>query len=268
MTPRIVFLHIPKTAGQSVHALLVALFGPENISPARLNEHLVRMTVRELRRYRVTSGHLDWQALDCIPPPRFVFTVLREPLERIVSFYLFMRREAERLSGAQLALPQNRGKRAVLELPPDAYFTGGEPGLRTTLDDTYDNFYAHYFAGRRADARRRFIHHRRQQGGPGDDEILAMALDNLGTLDGVFTVAALAPLEARLNALAGRQEEPRRLPRINRGDTHGIADRLEMLRAAGATQKTFDRLQAMTRLDARIWQAVCADAIRRDETSG
>ena len=45
MTARIIFLHLPKTAGQSVHAALVDGFGEAAICPARVNEQLDGLTI-------------------------------------------------------------------------------------------------------------------------------------------------------------------------------------------------------------------------------
>src|ERR1044071_10007863 len=91
---RVIFLHIPKTAGQSVHESLRRLFAPEEICPARENFQLLPISIQELRRYRLFSGHLDWCLLDVVPQPRFTFTVLRRPIERIISFYFFLRGRA------------------------------------------------------------------------------------------------------------------------------------------------------------------------------
>jgi hypothetical protein len=82
----VIFLHIPKTAGQSVHGFLHAQFQPEEFCPARENFQLLPIPIERLQKYRLFSGHLDWSLLDAVPEPRFVFTVLRRPIERILSF--------------------------------------------------------------------------------------------------------------------------------------------------------------------------------------
>jgi len=46
------------------------------------------MSITEINRYQVFSGHFDWSLLDCIKGPKYVFTILREPIDRILSFYL------------------------------------------------------------------------------------------------------------------------------------------------------------------------------------
>lgn len=145
----VIFLHIPKTAGQSTHRYLEKLFDPHDVCPARENDKLLTIPAARLQRYRLFSGHLDWSLLDVVPQPRFVFTILREPRERLLSFYFFMRRTAAALPKEQLG---KHAVRAALTLPPDEYFCQQVP---QGLDAQYDNFYTYYFAGRTFDARRK-----------------------------------------------------------------------------------------------------------------
>src|SRR5437763_13062723 len=129
----IFFLHIPNAAGQSVHEFLKKIVGPGAVAPARVNDPLYGLSAPEIGRYRLMSGHLDWALLDCVREPKFVFTILRNPVERILSFYFFLRAEARRLSEEALRLPQNQGKEAALNLSCDDYFTRGKPHLRSFL---------------------------------------------------------------------------------------------------------------------------------------
>lgn len=131
---RVVFLHIPKTAGQSVHAALQAAFEPSAIRPARVNEQLRPMGISELNRYQVFSGHFDWSALDCIKGPSYRFTILRDPLERTLSFYFYLRKQqGEALAPAERAMPQHSGRRAAAEMTSDEYFLSGPPHLPQPL---------------------------------------------------------------------------------------------------------------------------------------
>ena len=152
---RVVFLHLPKTAGQSVHKSLVDLFGRACVCPARVNEDLVLLSVDEICRYRVLSGHFDWSMVDCIPHPKFVFTILREPLDRILSFYFFLREDASRLTEAELNQPWNAGRRAALRWSCDEYFVSKKPDFRSFINNFYDNLYTYYFAGRTFEGRQK-----------------------------------------------------------------------------------------------------------------
>lgn len=107
-TDKLAFLHIPKTAGTSVHDVLASRFKPEEICPERFRE-LDSKPLAYLERYRFFSGHFTGSALPRISGKTFAFSILRNPHDRIVSLYYFWRRhsdkviEAEDLPGARLA---------------------------------------------------------------------------------------------------------------------------------------------------------------------
>jgi len=103
--PPIVFLHIPKTAGQSVHNALAEHVGAEHVSPVRVHTQSTGDHGQFPAGYSLYSGHLDWVELEKVPEPRFVFSILRDPKERIASFYFYLRKEAQRLSREDLDLP-------------------------------------------------------------------------------------------------------------------------------------------------------------------
>jgi hypothetical protein len=254
--PSIVFLHIPKTAGQSVHHFLTHFVAHDKIAPARVNEQLVTMSISEILKFQLFSGHMDWSLLDCLPNPKFTFTVLREPVSRIVSFYLYLLREAKALSPEELLLPANAGKQAILKLSCDEYFSAGPPSMRTFLDNHYDNFYTYYFAGRRFDARQKLLGQQQADKTFTSQKILDMAVENLALLNGVYSVDALHLLERDIRALTGISSGGPTLERlrVNTGDSNNINERMAELEKLGATQITFKRIQEMTVLDQQIWQ--------------
>jgi hypothetical protein len=139
-----------------------------------------------------------------------------------------------------------------LQSSPDDYFVSKENPIRRFLDNHYDNFYAYYFAGRSYDSRQRLLNllpaDRR------DNRVLEMALQNISTLDGLYSVDCLDRLESDL-----KQQSPEpstgslRSLRVNTGDGYTLEERRDNLRALGATAATFERLEAMTRLDRIIW---------------
>jgi hypothetical protein len=249
---------LPKTAGQSVHHFLARLFGAAAIAPARVNDQLVKMSITDIRKYRVFSGHLDWALLDCVEAPRFVFTILRDPIDRILSFYFFLRNEALKLSAEEIASPQRQGAHAALNLSCDEYFTAGPAQIRTFLDNHYDNFYAYFFAGRTYNARQQLFGQKRFDPNFTDEKIVAMALSNLALLDGVYPIDRLDPLDEDLRAIAGASvlDPSSQIPRINRGNDKTLEQRMDDLRKLGATELTFQRLRQMTVLDDKIWRYV------------
>jgi FkbH-like protein len=252
----IMFLHIPKTAGQSVHHFLTHFVGKDEVCPARVNEQLVRLSVADLNRYRLFSGHLDWAMLDCVKRDTFTFTVLREPVARIVSFYLYLLREAKQLTAEQLGLPHNSGKKAILEMSVDEYFTSGNPAMRGFLDNHYDNFYTYYFAGRRYDGRQRMLGQTHGDPSFTRQTIYDIAVENLKRLDGIYSVEALGDLERDIRALTGKATGGPSLTklRVNTGDSSSTEERMEQLEALGATKKTFHRIEKMVELDKDLWE--------------
>jgi len=255
MARPIIFLHIPKTAGQSVHTFLRASFRDGEICPARQNIHLAGLSIIQLRQYQLFSGHLDWAQLDCVHPDPFVFTVMREPIDRILSFYFFLRRNAQKASPNELQLPKRRGLRAILELSPDDYFTKGPPGLRAFIDDHFDNFYTYYFCGRTFNARRRLANHLKPGRGHSIDEYLETARQNLAFLSGVYRVSEMDRLESDLlNVLPKRHRRRARLKNIRKNVGTGDRDsRIQALRAIGPAEKALKRIGEMCAHDDCLW---------------
>lgn len=252
----VIFLHIPKTAGQSVHAGLESLFG-DAVCPARVNDQLKTYSISALRKYRIFSGHFDWSLLDCIPEPRTVFTVLRDPVERILSFYFYLKDKAEKMSEEELKQPNNQGLHAARYLSPDDYFCGGPPFLRRFLDDHYDNFYAYYFAGRTYRSRSEF-QGLLTRGELSENDILKLALDNLQQLDRVFTLDRMDDVFSYLSGFAGRTKRGRKSRpeqyRVNVNSSLPPRNRLEKLAEYGASEKVNAKIEQWTVLDQQIWR--------------
>jgi hypothetical protein len=249
---RIVFLHIPKTAGQSVHAALVKAFGEDVVCPARVNEQLARMTITELNRYQVFSGHLDWAMLDCIKGPKYVFTILRNPVDRILSFYFYLRDQAANLPVEKLHKPEHQGLRAALELTPQEYFSGGPGHLRKFLDDHYDNFYAYYFASRHFQGRAQ-LHGLMKRGELNQEDVLRMAKDNLGMLDDVFTIDNMTDVFATIRRLSDSREGQVEEYQVNVNKNLSADNRVEKLRLLGGDDKLLKRIDHYCELDNKIW---------------
>jgi hypothetical protein len=187
----IVFLHLPKTAGQTIHNALAAAVGAARVSPIRLHTEAGPGATQFPPGYALYSGHLDWDRIGTLPEGRFTFTVLRDPQERIASFYFYLRREAQKLTEAQLLLPENLGRDRALHWSADDYFFGGDAQWQDFVRDHYDNFYCQYFA------LRRFRGGRVIRALP-RDEAVTQARHGLALLDGVFRTNDLRPLETSL----------------------------------------------------------------------
>lgn len=88
--PRLVFMHIPKTGGTSLHDALVRNFMLEDVCPERLN-NLQSYDPLDLLRFSFFSGHYDFDGIDFIPGEKRVISLFRNPRDRILSLYYFWR---------------------------------------------------------------------------------------------------------------------------------------------------------------------------------
>lgn len=190
----IVFLHIPKTAGQTIHNALAAMVGRKYVSPIRTHTQATGGAPQMPAGYALYSGHIDWTELEGLPKGRFTFTVLRDPRERIASFYFFLLHEAEKLGRAELEQPQNMGKKLILQRSAEEYFFGGPGPFNAFILDHYDNFYVSYLATRK-------MRGRPDLKGLGVAERLARAHANAAGIDRIYPISKLGQLEADI---AGR----------------------------------------------------------------
>lgn len=84
-----VFVHIPKTAGASFAEGIRRAFGPENVSPGFSASNLSEKDAVALDQFRVIAGHISIRDVERYFPDRRIITVLRDPVDRCVSWYYF-----------------------------------------------------------------------------------------------------------------------------------------------------------------------------------
>ncbi len=91
----IVFLHLPKTAGMTLRAILSRVYADYPVEfIGNLGDEVREFAVRPLaerKRYALISGHMPWGAQAMIPGSRAI-TFLRDPVERVLSAYYFNKR--------------------------------------------------------------------------------------------------------------------------------------------------------------------------------
>lgn len=194
----IVFLHIPKTAGQTIHNALAAMVGKKYVSPIRTHTQATGDARQMPPGYALYSGHIDWTELETLPKGRFTFSVLRDPRERIASFYFFLLKEAEALDAEALNQPQNYGKKLILQRSAEDYFFGGPGHFNAFIRDHYDNFYVSYLATRK------------MRGRPDLADVsaadrLARAKAHAAQIDRIYPISGLGQLEQDIAARFGGQ---------------------------------------------------------------
>lgn len=193
----IVFLHIPKTAGQTIHNQLASVIGKEAVSPIRIHSQAPDESHLP-PGYMLYSGHIDWADLAELNGDRFVFSVLRDPRERVASFYFYLLNKAQKAGDADLEGPQNAGMRAIRNRSADDYFFGGNAGWEAFVRNHYDNFYCTYLATRRMVGKKALLR-------LGAEEILTLAVDGSEAIDRVYSVDNLAKLEDDLEGQVGKR---------------------------------------------------------------
>jgi hypothetical protein len=244
----IIFLHIPKTAGQTVHNSLSRMVTARRVSPFRVHTQAPVPEDQFPPGYSLYSGHLDWDAVGHLPKARFIFTVLRDPSERIASFYFYLQRKAAALSPKDLDLPHNIGLKRALEWAPDDYFFGGDETWQTFVHSHYDNFYCTYFATRRMLGWGATV-------GENPSKTLANARLGLASLDGVYSTDQMAQMEIDFQHRYGHH-----LSIVDRFDNSSGEPsntlRWPRLLASFQSDLAAERMHDFTRLDRQLTQAI------------
>lgn len=96
--PTVIFLHIPKAAGSTLHTIIERQYPSDTIytiDPSRVEESVDEfksLPVSQRRRIRVLKGHMSFGLHRYLPGPTTYITILRDPVDRIVSHYHFVLR--------------------------------------------------------------------------------------------------------------------------------------------------------------------------------
>lgn len=244
MTPdktRLIFDHLPKTAGTSITAALNEVFGEQGGLPDISNMHF--HAIRSAGTHRLMTGHLWYMPFEPLDDGWYYCTLLRDPLDRFISQYWFNRSMAAVAAPnaeaiARIADPQVRAA-AVCGL--EEYLDLDDPRIQRS----YTNVQAAHFA-QRACANPYVL---------ADDELLAAAIASLedydfvgvfedlqGFVDGICSDLGLTRVELpRLNVTSDRKRvgdtDPKlvdRLKKANRVDDALHAWALQRFRGGNA----------------------------------
>lgn len=114
----LIFQHIPKTAGSTLHSVLNQRFRTAqtyNIFASNYHDPearaLISLSDERKRRIRLLKGHMPFGLHQFLPQHCVYFTVLREPVERVISQYFYIRKNKqnplhEKVVGGDLGLAE------------------------------------------------------------------------------------------------------------------------------------------------------------------
>jgi len=93
----IIFLHVPKTAGTTLNRLIeweYPISQMYSIDPVLFEwsaAHLRKLSKQRLAKIRIFKGHMLFGLHEVLPQPSTYITVLRDPVERVLSAFYYMR---------------------------------------------------------------------------------------------------------------------------------------------------------------------------------
>ncbi len=85
------FLHIPKTGGLTLRGILSRYFTRGQVCPANGLGSLLKISDAEIAQYSYFRGHIPYNATQLMPRTPLVITFLRDPFERTLSNYAYLR---------------------------------------------------------------------------------------------------------------------------------------------------------------------------------
>ena len=89
--PKVLFLHIQKTAGTSILQYARSKYNDSMIT----HGDCLNMDIEEISNLAFVSGHFGFNYCERLIKARYSFTFLRNPIERILSLYYFCRNQSE-----------------------------------------------------------------------------------------------------------------------------------------------------------------------------
>lgn len=95
-TKTVIFLHIPKTGGRSLQNILLRKYSPREVvtdAHKKLDE-IAEWPEERKRRIRYLQGHFIYGAHKVLPQECSYITMLREPVDRVISHYYFIKRSS------------------------------------------------------------------------------------------------------------------------------------------------------------------------------
>ena len=95
--PRLIFLHVPRTSGSTLHGILSRQYRPEETHTEEIFlppdvQRFRDMPEDQRARIRLLKGHLSFGLHEFMPGPSTYLTMVRDPIDRLVSYYYYVKR--------------------------------------------------------------------------------------------------------------------------------------------------------------------------------
>lgn len=243
--PRIVFIHIMKTAGNSLRRRLEKLVPPEAVYREQTGRP-GQQPVESFADLRLVAGHMTADDAAHVPGPKKVFTVLREPKDRLVSLYIFWNRHTEGVI-TERDLRQQRIARSSTFLE---FLRSRDPHLRGSLQNAMT---ANLAGDYRAKANGFTYRHRYLRDVPELTlaQLLQRALTNLLALDYVAFVDRLEEDRPKLMQALGL---PDLGPLTHENTRRDVNEMLEPAKDVEITPEVDRELNRLTELDRVLYR--------------
>ncbi len=98
--PTVLFLHIPKAGGRSLYKALERNYAANDtycigVNTASAMQKFINLPLQHRARIRLVRGHMPFGLHDHIPRNAVYITLLRDPVERVISHYYYVKRTPE-----------------------------------------------------------------------------------------------------------------------------------------------------------------------------
>ncbi len=250
---RLIFLHIPKTAGTAITSFLRQQFAEADVMPQlQANFHRSHpLWPLVARRYRLlgVGMHLDHDRVAALArglaeeAPPFLLTVLREPRARLLSRY----KEWRSTPDEHMQAARDHVKDAILTARTKSFsefLHSDNPVVVSTLDNLQARLIAGLNLSRKLSS----------------DELLARARHNLGAYDLVGTTASCDDTLQLLAHAYGWPQPAAALPRVHQSQP--VSE--DTLRTSDADE---ERIATYTVLDQALWDDLCQGTLQQGSTA-
>ena len=85
------FVHIPKTAGSALKYQMQRVYGIDDMYPHIFMKDMLTLPSGQMQKYRFIGAHLRCNIRDYLDEEPIYFTILRDPVERVISHFRFLR---------------------------------------------------------------------------------------------------------------------------------------------------------------------------------